>query len=207
LDSFVALGAINRHRRGSASTDPWAIYRAWPDWKQDIVSMIIPETTLARFENVGYDVGMLRDGVSKAEYERASVPCLADSLRAMDENHPLLAALTDHAAEGRGAGYTSEPKLLESYCGYNIVHFHKKIFALSHSLGDVHVTDGVEALIKRYGGEKVIVAGTVEQVRTRVLDLVKARKPAKGAKTRIMLRLLVERLAKLSRRISVSLSR
>ena len=169
--------------------------------------MIIPETTLARFENVGYDVGMLRDGVSKAEYERASVPCLADSLRAMDENHPLLAALTDHAAEGRGAGYTSEPKLLESYCGYNIVHFHKKIFALSHSLGDVHVTDGVEALIKRYGGEKVIVAGTVEQVPARVLDLVKARKPANGAKARIMLRLLVERLAKLSRRISVSLSR
>ncbi len=44
LGPFVASGAINRHRKTSDSTDPRTIYRSWPKWKQDIVSVMIPES-------------------------------------------------------------------------------------------------------------------------------------------------------------------
>ncbi len=106
LDLFVASGPINRHRKQADSKNPWIIYPAWPNWKRKIVSMMIPETVLASFENVGYELGMLRDGGCKTEFASPAAPCLADSLGAMDKNHPLLAMLNEEtAAKPRTRGW------------------------------------------------------------------------------------------------------
>jgi hypothetical protein len=177
LDSFIASGAINRHRRGSESTDPWQIYREWPCWKQDIVSMMLPDAVLARFADAGYDVGILRGGAADIGRERVPVPCLADALGAMDQAHPLLMALTAGAQSPRNEGYRSEPKLLESCCGYNIVQLGGKFIALSQSLGDTDVTEDAEVLIERHGSRMVIVTDTVESARARAQELADTHEP------------------------------
>lgn len=106
LDAFVTSGPINRHRKLSDSADPWTIYRAWPYWKREIAAMMIPETVLASFENVGYELGMLRHGRGEAKSASAAVPCLADFLKSMDENHPLLGVLRERAPTVYGVAKT-----------------------------------------------------------------------------------------------------
>ncbi len=69
LSSLVAAGAINRHRKQSASSDERNIYDGWARWKKDIAAVMISETALKKFEKVGYDIGMLRDGVGNVESE------------------------------------------------------------------------------------------------------------------------------------------
>ncbi len=50
--------------------------------------------------------------------------------------------------------------------GYNIVQFGTEFFVLNQSIGEVHVTDGAQALIERHGNKQVMVADTIEEART-----------------------------------------
>ena len=165
LQSFVAAGAINRHRKNSSSTEPAAIYRMWPAWKRDIAAVMISAQALARFEGAGYEVDMLRDGSHETEGERTVVPCLADALRAMDERHPLLAPLSGGVTTARGPAYVAEPVLLESLAGYNILQVRTEFLALEQSLGAVDLTLDSQELIARHGFERVLVARTLEEAR------------------------------------------
>lgn len=166
LSSLIAAGAINRHRKQATRADEREIYDGWAKWKKDIAAVMISEATLKKFEKAGYDVGMLRDGADDAESKSAPAPCLADSLKAMDENHPLLALLRgDAVAAKRGS---VQPVLLESLLGYNIVQFGTEFFILSQGIGEVHVTDGAQALIEQHGDSQVMVADTMEEARTRI---------------------------------------
>jgi len=99
------------------------------------------------------------------------------------------------------------PLLVGTVEGFNIVQFDGKIFALSVSLGEVHVTDGIDALLERHGSEKVMVADTIEKALALGLNLAKARGPGKRAQAKVMLRRPIECLAKLLRRMPVSFSR
>ena len=69
LDALVAAGAINRHKTQSASSDERKIYDGWARWKKDIAAVMISETALKKFERVGYDIGMFRDGAGNVESE------------------------------------------------------------------------------------------------------------------------------------------
>ena len=166
LSSLIAAGAINRHRKPSARADERDIYDGWARWKKDIAAVMISETTLKKFEKVGYDIGMLRDGVGRAETESAPAPCLADCLKVMDEDHPLLALLRNDAVAAKRS--EAQPVLLESMLGYNIVQLGAEFFVVSEKIGEVHVTEGAQVLIKRYGNKGVMVADTIEEARTRI---------------------------------------
>jgi hypothetical protein len=178
LSSHIAEGAINRHRQKSASTDDREIYNGWARWKKDIASVMISEPTLKKFEKVGYDVNMLRERAGK-ESESAPARCLADSLKAMDENHPLLTLVRGDAVASKRSA--AQPVLLESMFGYNIVQFGTEFFALSKRIGEVHVTDGAQALVERHGNGRVMVADTIEEARKCIRRAV-GLEPGKGAR-------------------------
>lgn len=126
LSSLIAAGAINRHRKPSARTDEREIYDAWAEWKKDIAAVMISEAALNKFEKVGYDVSMLRGRACKVESERIPAPCLADSLKAMDENYSSPGLLKGDAASRSALQRT----LLGSILGYNIVQFWRRVLRL-----------------------------------------------------------------------------
>jgi hypothetical protein len=154
LGTFVAQGAINRHRKGGADGgDPSSIYRSWPVWKQDIAAVMISDAALARFEGVGYDVAMLRDGAGEAGRASATVPCLADSLKAMDRDHPLLDALDNGAVNGR-ARTLNPPILVEiGHLGHNIVSFRGRYYALAQSAGHVDLAELDHAALEQFASD------------------------------------------------------
>jgi hypothetical protein len=171
LGSFVAAGAINRHRKGASSTDPVAIYGAWPAWKRDIAAMMISAPALKRFEGAGYDVDMLRLGSRATERERIAAPCLADALRAMDEHHPLLAPLRTAVKTADGPSYSTEPRFVESLSGYNILQVGSRFVVISQDLGEVDVTADMETLVERHGAERMGEANTLGEARARARTL------------------------------------
>jgi hypothetical protein len=166
LDEIVAAGPINRHRKTPTRADPLEIYRGWPAWKRDVVATIVSGQALANFERVGYAVDMLRDGSYETERDRPRVPCLADALKIMDEDHPFLEGLGRESRQNTVSKATLEPKLLESVAGYNIVQLGREFIVLKQSIGPVDVADGPEILIERHGRDNVGVLDTLESAQT-----------------------------------------
>jgi hypothetical protein len=173
LEAFINKGPINRHRRAKSKTDPLAIYQDWPHWKRDIVALMLADATLKRFENLDYDVAMLREpSAFKAAGPRDAAPCLADALNAMDENHPLLMKNYPPPVTATNAGTplpsNASVQLLESLAGYNLVRSGEHVYAIRQAVGKVDVTVGPQALLEQYGPEDLMVADTPDAARTRI---------------------------------------
>lgn len=168
LRFFIESGAINRHRESSRSTDPRALCRAWPAWKRDVAAVMFSETALARFERVGYEIDMLRERVDTAEPARDAAPSLYDRLEAMDGKHPYLALLEQGAGATHDAGPSSQPRLVASEAGYNIVEFEHEFFVVSQGLGEVNVAEGARTLIERHGDDQISVVATLDEARKRI---------------------------------------
>jgi hypothetical protein len=130
LQVFLQGGAVNQHRSPDAIKDPHAVFASWEPWQQDIAVMMIPGTVLDWLEGLGYDISMLRVPPScppAGPRATSPAPCLADYLRTLDPQHPLLAWL---AQQG-----TSPIQSIESeFQGFDLVRYQGRDYAVARVL-------------------------------------------------------------------------
>ncbi len=167
LESFIAQGAINRHRPASRSKDPRSIYEGWPEWMRDLAAVMLSEAVLQKFEGAGYDVEMLRQQAPSIGVEKIKARSLADRLQAMDPNHPLLRGLNSGGA-APGMPVTEPVLYEEGYRGFNLVKYGHKVYALSQKIGAVDLRVDAGSLEKLYGPDQVIVSDSIESLKDRI---------------------------------------
>ncbi|HWY85619.1 MAG TPA: hypothetical protein VNX28_02790 [Gemmataceae bacterium] len=137
LDEYIRLGAINRHRAGTARRQPHETYAAWAPWQQDIAQMMISGLVLDWLETLGYDLSMLEAQAAPASAGKGTeAPCLADCLRSMDQRHPLLAFMTP---KGRERKHIVEADLQ----GFHMTRHEGKFYAMARTqeIGDISKLD------------------------------------------------------------------
>jgi hypothetical protein len=171
LEFFIVEGPINRHRKGRPSTDPQTIYSAWPDWKKDMAAMMISSNLLDRFEEHGYDVGMLRSEATTeiSKDVKPAVPCLADRLRVIDEHHPMLALLGEISA--------TQPRIYaRDYNGYSLIEFAGKVYGFPNTLGSISLPAlSAETLYTYQQRDDCFVGTSIEEVQKTILKACELR--------------------------------
>ena len=94
----------------------------------------------------------------------------------VDVGEPLNIAklYTDLLFVGKIEGYSAHPKLLESkYHGFNIIHFQKRYFGVSISLGEIDISQIDEERLDKYAKDKKFIFGkSLEEVRRHIDDAV-----------------------------------
>ncbi len=195
LHRFIVEGPINRHRRSNASMDPQVIYSSWPDWKKDMAAIMIPDTVIDEFQKQGYDIEVFRWSEAKSTHtgESKRLPCLADHLKVMDEQHPLLTLLkptqetdvplVEKESQSTATDSASEPLLLESdYCGFNLVGFVGQVYGLARSIGPLDLAVTSSEILQRYVENRACFIGkSVDDVR----DLIRAHRVALGERSSV----------------------
>ena len=101
---------------------------------------------------------------------------LLENGSAIDYGNPVTVTTyyVDLLFSGKISEYADMPDLLvEGYKDFNIVHFKWNYFAISCSLGEIDfMKEDIDSLSERYGGEKFIVAKSVDEVKEIVNGLV-----------------------------------
>ena len=62
----------------------------------------------------------------------------------------------------------AEPRLMDTYDGYNLVAYRGRMFALDQAIGDIDLSAGVTDLEQRFGASKVFSTDTTDVLRTRI---------------------------------------
>jgi hypothetical protein len=171
LDEFIRLGAINRHRAGSARRRSHETYAAWAPWQQDMAQVMISGLVLDWLESLGYDLSMFEAQTTPPDAGKApEAPCLADCLRSMDQRHPLLAFMTPN---GRERKHTVEADLQ----GFHMTRHEGKFYAVARTLDVDDISKVDEETLQELREDGLCVGGASIAEVWQALALVLASNP------------------------------
>lgn len=114
---------------------------------------------------VTHDTGSITKYCSKAVLLQNG--CIVD----IGEPQNITKLYTDLLFTGSVEGYSARPKLLEAnYHGFNIVHFQKRCFGISVSLGEIDISHVVEEKLEEYVKDKKCIFGTSPEEVKQLID-------------------------------------
>lgn len=103
----------------------------------------------------------------------ARLASVSDSVAIRDPRHALVYPAYGGNGELQGAR-VSTPVLSGSYRGFNLVVHEGRAYGLRQSLGQVNVADGELELLRRFGGDAIVVADSIDVLKVRI-DVLKVR--------------------------------